>query len=40
MMKLTKIFIALIFALLVSPAVFAQKADKRLSVTLVRWAYT
>lgn len=39
-MKLTKIFIVVIFTFLVSPAVFAQKTDKRLAVTLVRWAYT
>jgi hypothetical protein len=39
-MKSTKIIIAVFFAFLMSPAVFAQKADKRLTVTLVRWAYT
>lgn len=39
-MKFSKIIIAIIFAFLISPAIFAQKADKRLAVTLVRWAYT
>lgn len=39
-MKLTKIFIAIFIAFLITPAVFAQKVDKRLSITLVRWAYT
>jgi hypothetical protein len=39
-MKLTKISIVLFFAVLIAPSVAAQKADKRLAVTLVRWAYT
>jgi len=39
-MKFSEIIIAIFFALLISPAVFGQKTDKRLTVTLVRWAYT
>jgi hypothetical protein len=39
-MKLTKLSIVLFFAVLLGPSVMAQKADKRLAVTLVRWAYT
>lgn len=39
-MKLSKIIITIFFALLISSAIFAQKADKSLTVTLVRWAYT
>jgi hypothetical protein len=39
-MQSTKIIIAIIFTLLVGSSVFAQKTDKRLAVTLVRWAYT
>ncbi len=39
-MRFSKIIIAVIFAFLIIPSVFAQKTDKRLAVTLVRWAYT
>lgn len=35
-----KIIIAILTTFLIISSVFAQKADKRLSVTLVRWAYT